>query len=452
MRTALATYVMILMSCPAGALHAQDSWKAYLDRAAMPARIDHAAAFDPVRKHMVVFGGWAPGPMGDTWVWDGLGWKQMYPKTPPPARAFHDMAYDPVNQRILLFSGKGSQGPLADTWSWDGSQWAMLKPAQSPSSREWGRMVTDTHRKRVVLFGGTTASNQVWEWDGQTWLAPTTVKAPPARYGHSMAYDELRRRVVLFSGRYLSGGSERADLWEWDGKTWTQIQASPMPPGRIHGCMAYDATRKMVLLYGGEKVYGATTPMTQTWGWDGKNWSKLTPTFSPPGLTRSVMVFDGRSSQITLIGGYGGSPVKHLSGHWRLEKPTGFLHADSDAISVSQGGTHRLALEAGSLHRNSVFVLVGSLSGTSPGIGLGGCTLPLNFDLYLGLTLDLANSGIYVGSVGVLDGVGSARASVVMPAGLAAGLRGRTAHHAFAVFQGYGCRFASNAVAMDFLK
>ena len=84
-----------------------------------PARYGNAACYDVARSRTVVFGGqsgfdFGVGPLADTWEYDGTQWTQR-PITGPPARTFVKMVYDEARQRAVLFGG-WADGPLADTW------------------------------------------------------------------------------------------------------------------------------------------------------------------------------------------------------------------------------------------------------------------------------------------------------------------------------------------------
>ncbi|HKQ97094.1 MAG TPA: kelch repeat-containing protein, partial [Candidatus Polarisedimenticolia bacterium] len=75
------------------------------------------------------------------------------------------------------------------------------------------------------------------------------------RNAHAMAYDSARERVVLFGG--ADAERVRNDTWEWDGVAWTQVAATGPPP-RTFPSMVYDETRRVALLFGGNRVlFGA---------------------------------------------------------------------------------------------------------------------------------------------------------------------------------------------------
>jgi hypothetical protein len=75
-------------------------------------------AYDPGLAAVVLFGG-SPGPCcsynNDTWTWDGVNWTEIYPaNTLPPGRNSAGMAYDTAYQALLLFGGQ-ADGPFGDT-------------------------------------------------------------------------------------------------------------------------------------------------------------------------------------------------------------------------------------------------------------------------------------------------------------------------------------------------
>ena len=65
--------------------------------------------------------------------------------------------------------------------------------------------------------------------------------------------------------------------------------------------------------------------------------------------------------------------------------------------------------------RGIMFWLLGSLSGTVPGIDLPNVHLPLNRDRFFQLTWTAAGGPLLPGSVGVLDGDGRATPWLVLP-------------------------------------
>lgn len=109
------------------------------------------------------------------------------------------------------------------------------------------------------------------------------------------------------------------------------------------------------------------------------------------------------------------------------------LWSDASSVSVSGGGAIDFDLVAGSANAGDFYVLLGSFSGTAPGLILDGNVLPLAVDAYFAYTLANPNAPPFAGSLGVLDGSGNASASFTLPAGSNGALVGIEAHHACVV-------------------
>ena len=91
-------------------------------------------------------------------------------------------------------------------------------------------------------------------------------------------------------------------------------------------------------------------------------------------------------------------------------------------------------LIASSRHAGDTYIVLGSVTGTSPGIPIGpGLNLPLNWDTYSNLTLNLANSSTFSNFLGILDGLGGGSASLVLPAVTPPEAIGLELHHAYLV-------------------
>lgn len=122
------------------------------------------------------------------------------------------------------------------------------------------------------------------------------------------------------------------------------------------------------------------------------------------------------------------------------------LSVDQLIVSRSEGGQQNFSLAAGAAFAGQIYLLLGSASGTSPGLDLGSVTLPLVVDAYTSFTLS-GGAPVLSGAAGLLDGAGSAGASLTLtPALLPPAQVGLTLHHAALVFNGLVFTLASNPV------
>lgn len=124
------------------------------------------------------------------------------------------------------------------------------------------------------------------------------------------------------------------------------------------------------------------------------------------------------------------------------------LSPDTLQISLGTGGSQKLTLSAGSTHANGVYLLLGSASGTQPGLNIGGVSLPLNPDSWLVTSALNANSGPFVNTAGTLSSLGVGNASITFPPLNIPVLFGLPFDHAYLVLSGTTAVFGSNAVPM----
>jgi hypothetical protein len=120
------------------------------------------------------------------------------------------------------------------------------------------------------------------------------------------------------------------------------------------------------------------------------------------------------------------------------------LTTTTPSVSISSGGTQDLRIDAGAEHAGSAYLVLGSMSGTKPEIGLGAFTLDLHPDTYTFFTLQQPNP-LIPNALGVLDGSGKATAAFALPGRLISPAEhGRLLHHAFVLFGPAGITFTSN--------
>lgn len=106
------------------------------------------------------------------------------------------------------------------------------------------------------------------------------------------------------------------------------------------------------------------------------------------------------------------------------------LTADAEVLSESQGGAIRFALNAGDKDRG--YILLGSVSGTSPGTSLPGgkAVLPLNWDAFTNLVITQINTPHFSDFSGNLDSSGKGAALFDTLGPLPPGFLGTVIHFA----------------------
>jgi hypothetical protein len=107
------------------------------------------------------------------------------------------------------------------------------------------------------------------------------------------------------------------------------------------------------------------------------------------------------------------------------------FYADVHRLSLQTGGTQNFTLNPGKQYRGMPYIILGSVTGTTPGIALSGVKIPLNFDSYTRVTLGLI-SPVFRRFRGRLDHNGREVASFNVPPFLTSEID-LTIHHALVV-------------------
>jgi hypothetical protein len=104
-----------------------------------------------------------------------------------------------------------------------------------------------------------------------------------------MTFDAARGLVVLFGGATAS--DNRSDTWTWDGSNWTLQMPAASPPARTDAAFGFDDGTQTALLFGGTSAPGpGGTGLGDTWLWNGSTWTPpLTPALLP-GLSPSARI------------------------------------------------------------------------------------------------------------------------------------------------------------------
>ena len=119
---------------------------------------------------------------------------------------------------------------------------------------------------------------------------------------------------------------------------------------------------------------------------------------------------------------------------WLNQTVPDVLFTDTAEISVSAGGSQTFTLDAGPTGAGMVYILLGSIAGTSPALPLApGVELPLVPDVLFDFALANPNVLPYTDNFGFLDANGEGTASFDLPAGLAGAHVGTVIFHAYAV-------------------
>src|SRR5205823_10996091 len=157
----------------------------------------------------------------------------------------------------------------------------------------------DSHHQVAVIFGGEGSNDGTTVYDlfTNTWTRLKIKTQPEPRSGGNMAYDAARRLHILFGTQF---GND-AHTWAFDlaKEEWRDLKPAVQPPtDRNDPVLAYDTADKVVIALvraidqlDGKEIAKAHL---ETWAYDaGKNtWKPMKPAREPDGWgnRRRVMV------------------------------------------------------------------------------------------------------------------------------------------------------------------
>jgi hypothetical protein len=362
-------------------------------------RAHHAMAYDSDRGVTVFFGG-EIGKTGDeqyfndTWEYDGTNqWRQIIVLDPKPApRSFHSMAYDPVRKRVVLYGGWAAGGNYGfdDTWEYTGNglfgTWTLVAGDPAGFGLVGRALVWDSIRAKVVAVGGEDApfvsptnptykSQNAMEWTGASWQPIVDAVNDPA-YAHDIwgagaAFDAARGLLVMvggYDGPLYNNAQVEGRVWELLPNLAWQA-GSPISP-RVYPAVAYDERRQRVVVVGGDSGQTGTEDGVFEFVPD-SGWVSL-PSIppnpvngAPSGRAGAAMAYDSRRGVLVLMGGAGAGaeqavpgdvirgPGSRFSDTWELmparvailQDPTNTLasvcQATQFAVSATGNGTLR---------------------------------------------------------------------------------------------------------------
>lgn len=294
---------VVVIALLTGTVTAQVNWS--LAQVANAPPPFSGSCWDSQRGVLVAYGGEVAGvPAVTMREWDGASWTDRAPSPRPSPRSRPALAFDEARGETVLFGGVPT--PTPETWTWDGATWTQRSPANQPSVRFGAAACYDRARQVVVLFGGFVPSgadtDEVWEWDGVDWtLRTASGPSPLARGAHRMVWDEARGACVMVGGFSTPQNSTLADVWQWDGASWTQLAS--LSDTRCDQAMGYDPTRRRVVLHGGLRITnGFFTDLGDTLEFDG-SWTVRATAAQPSARNAGASAWDPGRSEFVTSGG-----------------------------------------------------------------------------------------------------------------------------------------------------
>jgi len=264
-----------------------------------------ACVWDSRSARLIRYGGHNQGGGGEqgaeVWTLDLTSgrWKLHEPNISPPGVCCNAQnVFDPLHGRYVrfpLFSGShGWQWSRelylndSSVWTFDptNDQWRNMRPLPAPQLAPYRCASWDSDERVVVVFGGEGSREGTLIYDPvrNEWRWPKPKVEPASRSGGNMAYDAARKLHVLFGSQF----DNDVHTWTYDVKKneWRDMQPAAHPPtDKNDAVLTYDphSQRVLAIIKVTTGADEAAVYELQTWAYDaGTNqWQRLSPTTEP---------------------------------------------------------------------------------------------------------------------------------------------------------------------------
>jgi hypothetical protein len=302
----------------------------------------------------------------------------------------------------------------------------------------------------VLQVGSGPDGALLAHWDGSEWSWHDIWPLMNSEVSDIDAIAAIASDDVWAVGDETFENQTRAVILHFDGTSWSRI-AAPEEPNLNVALRTVVARAADDVYAGGVAWVSGEAPQAYLVHFDGHGWSAVADVEIAAGTQFFASAI---ADEDTLwMAGLSNEFLDGLAQRAELCVPGGDLSlvGAPPELSVAAGGVHTWNLNAGADQAGRIYAVLGSASGTQPGIALGGFVLPLVADNYTDYTLTAANLPPFHLNLGLLDGAGQAAGSVSLPAGLDASLAGHVLHHAYAVLDPLvgSVTFVSNAAALQ---
>lgn len=236
---------------------------------------------------------------------------------PPKGVAGHAMVYSARLKAVVRVGGE--EFGVTPLMKWTGRAWEAVPGTDLPS-RSLPAAACDG-QGNLLVHGGANGSKAAdgssrfhvtggtWWWNGKGWRKVAS-DGPAFRDHHAVAYDAARKVFVLYGGSDATPdgpGKLFGDTWEWNGERWIVRAGDYGGVAPLSADVAEGPAPRAHCAMVYDRVRKITLmvgagPDDVTWGWNGKSWRKLAKG-APADRTSVRMCWDTKSKRVLLFGG-----------------------------------------------------------------------------------------------------------------------------------------------------
>jgi hypothetical protein len=218
---------------------------------------------------------------GSGWVyaWNGTSWSITGGNYVNKSWGYYGTSAVQVMQNIgsYMYAGLGNAAGAALVWRFDGTTWTLIggqgvNGSWAPNTYEQVMSMASYDGQLFVGLGASANDAEVWRFDGTTW---TQVGGDSLNNGWTTNFEEVDSLAAYGGYLYAGIGASASDgeVWRWNGTTWAKIGGDSLNSGWAAG---FDRVSSLAL-YNGELVagLGSTAGEAEVWRWNGTTWAKI---------------------------------------------------------------------------------------------------------------------------------------------------------------------------------
>jgi hypothetical protein len=217
---------------------------------------------------------------GEVWMWDGAAWTKIGGDSLNGSWSTNegDVVQTMVTVGTTLFAGTYDTGGGGYLTSWDGAAWTRV--GGQYVNKSWGffgqgsiEVMQLSGDYLYAGMGNTTGSAQVWQFDGNSWVlvGGQGVNGSWSENTYENIASMSSHQGNLYVG--LGSGGNEAEVWMWNGTTWSMIGGDSMNSGWAAN---YEEVNSLAsfggILYAG---IGNSNNDAEVWSWNGTTWTKI---------------------------------------------------------------------------------------------------------------------------------------------------------------------------------
>ena len=243
---------------------------------------DGDAVFSVISSLGTVYAGtYNSGGGGYLYSWDGTDWTSLGGQHINNSWGYYGQGSVEVMQVAgnSLYAGLGTATGSAQVWQTTGAGWKLVggqgvNNSWTENTFEYVSSMSSHNGDLYVGLGASANDAEVWKWDGTTW---TKIGGDSINSGWTTNYEEVNA-LASFNGELYAGlgnSSRDAEVWKWNGSTWSQIGGDGVNSSwPLNG--NFERVSSIGVLNGELYVgLGASTGDAEVWRWNGSTWLKV---------------------------------------------------------------------------------------------------------------------------------------------------------------------------------